>query len=188
MAGGYQNTSNYAKGNGWHQARQRLEYLESTVAAIKVRHDAEIEREKNKQAEDDRIKKEKEDEERRAKEKLEREELNKSMMDNMNKRLVDIVCLALSGKRLDEIDLSHRAEALRVTVLIAKTQTNDDVLAKLMAEQERMKVQLDEAAAARRRLEKMEQEIQILRQSRDDAKVEAEAWRQEAIRPGSKRG
>ncbi|GBG66272.1 hypothetical protein CBR_g57870 [Chara braunii] len=164
----------------WHQARQRLEYLEATVASIKVRHDAEIEGEKNKIAEEDRIKKEKENEERRAQEKLEREELNKRMMDNMNKRL-DSVCLALFAA-------SCVAETPCTTAPTVKTHGNDELLAKLMADQEKMKVQLDEAAAARKRLEKIEQEISCLRQARDDVKVEAEAWRQEALRPGSERG
>ncbi|GBG81076.1 hypothetical protein CBR_g31634 [Chara braunii] len=109
------------------------------------------------------------------------------MMDNMKKRL-DTVCLALFGKRLDEIEVLHKSEVSRVTVPIVKAQTGDNVLAKVMAEQERMKVQLEEAATAKRRLEKIEKEMEILRQARDEAKIEAEAWRQEAIRPGSKRG
>ncbi|GBG79320.1 hypothetical protein CBR_g29469 [Chara braunii] len=80
------------------------------------------------------------------------------------------------------------AETPRTTAPMGKTDDNDELLAKLMADQERMKVQLDEAAAARKRLEKLEQEISCLRQARDDTKAEAEAWRQEVFLPSSKRG
>ncbi|GBG92223.1 hypothetical protein CBR_g54766 [Chara braunii] len=178
----------YQRDNGWYQARQRLEYLEGTVAAIKIRYDADVEREKTKQAEDEKAKKDQEDDERRAKDRKEREDFQRQLTESMNSKL-DAVCLALSGKKLEDMH-APRKEAVPPggAVHTSVSHNNDDILARLMTDQERMKIQLDEALAARRRMETLEKEMTTIRLARDEARAEAEAWRQEAIRPGSKRG
>ncbi|GBG63683.1 hypothetical protein CBR_g38995 [Chara braunii] len=187
----HQGGGSYQKGSGWYQAQQRLEYLENTVALIKIRHDTDVEREKNRLAEEEKAVKMKEEEERRALEKKEREETNKALVDSLNCRL-DSVCLALSSKRLEEVEALHKSDPVRITTPSISTmnrgQASDDVFAKLMAEQERMKTQIEDSLAAKSRLEKLERELEVIRQARDDAIVDAEVWRQEATRPGSKRG
>ncbi|GBG90302.1 hypothetical protein CBR_g50551 [Chara braunii] len=64
---------------------------------------------------------------------------------------------------------------------------DDSVLAKLLAEQKRMKSQLDEALMAKRRLELVEKEMHDVIRARDEALADAEKWQQEALRP-RKRG
>ncbi|GBG81218.1 hypothetical protein CBR_g31890 [Chara braunii] len=58
----------------------------------------------------------------------------------------------------------------------------------MLAEQEKMRVQLEEAVSTRQRLEQIEKEMREVNMARDDAKAEAERWQQEALRPGNKRG
>ncbi|GBG85408.1 hypothetical protein CBR_g40050 [Chara braunii] len=69
----------------------------------------------------------------------------------------------------------------------AKNLDNDGLLARLLAEQDRMKVQLDEAIAAKKRLEAVEKEMSEVVQVRDEARAGAVKWQEEALRPG-KRG
>ncbi|GBG80020.1 hypothetical protein CBR_g30281 [Chara braunii] len=181
---------------GWSRTKQRLDVLEHTVVEMKIRYDSEVEREKNLREEEEKTKKEKEEEERRALEKKDREDFRKQLTDSMNSRLDGVVDL-LRGKGnsnevealckdIEKLEKKQVAEA-STSFVLGRNFDNDGVLAQVLAEQERMKVQLEDALTAKRRLVDLEKETKEVIQARDEARVDVEKWQEEALRPG-KRG
>ncbi|GBG80264.1 hypothetical protein CBR_g30630 [Chara braunii] len=191
------NSGQFPRGYGWSQAKQRLDYLEHIVAEMKLRHDAEVEKEKNLKEEEDKAKKAKEEEERRASERKDREDFRKQLTDSMNSRLDGVVDLLRSKSNSNEVEaLRKEVERLggrspladaSVNSTNAMIQDNDGLLARLLAEQDKMKAQLEDALAAKRRLEAIEKEMGEVIRARDEARADAEKWQEEALRPG-KRG
>ncbi|GBG61839.1 hypothetical protein CBR_g23795 [Chara braunii] len=187
-------TSQFGRGFGWNQAKQRLDLLEHIVAEIKIRHDSEVERERSVKDEEEKRRKEKE-EERRASEKKDREEFRKLLTDSMNARLDGVVEL-LRGKgsscevealRKDIERLGKKLVEGATSSSAARCSEGDGLLAQLLAEQERMRSQLEEAMATKRRLEGVEKDMKEVIKARDEARADAEKWQEEANRPG-KRG
>ncbi|GBG61538.1 hypothetical protein CBR_g22335 [Chara braunii] len=186
-------TGKFARGFGWSQAKQRLDYLEHVIVEMKTRHDAEVEKEKNLKADEEKAQKEKAEDERREAEKKDREEFRKQLTDSMNARLDGVVD---KGSSNEVETLRKEVEKLGGRVLLVGAssssvqgamQGNDGLLAKLLAEQERMKNQLDEALLAKRRVESIENDMSAVIRARDEARADAEKWQEEALRPG-KRG
>ncbi|GBG65150.1 hypothetical protein CBR_g49512 [Chara braunii] len=189
------------RNNEWYEAKQRLILLENTVAEIKLRHDVEVEREKNKKDEEEKKKREFEDKERREQDRKEREDMHKRMMDDMNTKW-EKVCGKMSEKQVEskgqtEIEiLQKEIEKLkgRMNVAASSTATNkataegDEVVRQLLREQENMKARLEESLASQKRLESLEAEMTLMRTMRDEALQEVETWKNEALRPGNKRG
>ncbi|GBG82999.1 hypothetical protein CBR_g36528 [Chara braunii] len=191
--------ANQYKGSGWYEAKQRLIVLESTVAEIKLRHDAEVQEEKSRKEEEDKKLREKEDEERRAKDKKEREDFQKQMMTTMNQRRdkMDESINKKNGGQNREVEaLKNEVDRLKKmqihggnsSTMNKNTTDSDEFICRLLRDQDAIKARLDEALTAPRRLDTMEKEMSSLRQMRDDAITETEQWRIEALRPGNKRG
>ncbi|GBG85736.1 hypothetical protein CBR_g40464 [Chara braunii] len=189
------------RNNGWYEAKQRLILLENTVAEIKSRHDAEVEKEKNLKEEEDRKKRIVEDNERREQDRKEREDMHKRMMDDMNekweKRCGKMKDKKDDSKGLSEMELLRREiEGLKGQMVgpAASTSTQrattegDEVVRQLLKEQENMKARLEESLASQKRLENLEAEMDLMRTMRDEALQEVETWKNEALRPGNKRG
>ncbi|GBG89665.1 hypothetical protein CBR_g49518 [Chara braunii] len=156
----------FSRGSGWNQAKQRLDYLEHIIAET---HDAEVEKEKNMKAEEEKALKEKADEERREAERKEREDFRKSLTDSMNTRLNGVVDVLHNKGNNNEVEaLRKEVEKLggkarqggaSTSFVQGTVHDNDSVLAKLLAKQERMNSQLDEALMAKWRLKLVEKEM-----------------------------
>ncbi|GBG78172.1 hypothetical protein CBR_g26205 [Chara braunii] len=148
-------------------------------------------------AEEEKAKKDKKDEERRESERKDREAFRKQLTDSMNSRLDGVVELLRNKGSSNEVE-AFRKEVEKLSgrniPAVASTssvhgmcQDTNGLLAKMLADQERMKSQLEEALLAKRRLELVEKEMNEVIRARDEAKADAEKWQQEALHPG-KRG
>ncbi|GBG80431.1 hypothetical protein CBR_g30896 [Chara braunii] len=190
-------TGQFPRGFGRGQTKQGMDYLEHTLAEIKIRHESEIEKEKNLKAEEEKNARETAEEERREAEKGDREEFRKQLTDSMNIRLDGVVDLLRSKGGSSEVEALRReverlgGRNVPVVALTSSTQAtihdNDGLLAKMMAEQERMKNQLEQALQAKQCLEVIEKEMNEVIRARDEDRADAEKWQQEALCPG-KRG
>ncbi|GBG92308.1 hypothetical protein CBR_g55077 [Chara braunii] len=167
--------------------KPRVENLEATVATIKARHDAEMEREKIKHEEEERKKREKEDEERRREAKKEREELHEQMSKALGGKL-DAVKELLEKKKGSENDevakLRAELELLRkgqaqATNVASTSESEYDKYQKAMSE---------EKARSEKRFAAMEEEIARLKKANAETLGAVETWKAEALRPGNKRG
>ncbi|GBG87886.1 hypothetical protein CBR_g46186 [Chara braunii] len=189
------------RNNGWYEAKQRLILLEDTVAEIKSRHDAEVEKEKNLKEEEDRKKRTVEDNERREKDRKEREDMHKRMMNDMNEKW-EKMCGRMTDKKDDSKGLSEMEQLRREieglkgqmvgpaasTSTQRATAEGDEVVRQLLKEQENMKARLEKSLASQKRLESLEADMALMRTMRDEALQEVETWKNEALRPGNKRG
>ncbi|GBG69955.1 hypothetical protein CBR_g4782 [Chara braunii] len=162
------------KNTGWYDAKQRLIILESTVAEMKIRRDAEIEREKTRKEEEEKKQKEKEEEERRSREKKDREEFQAQMMETMNSRMdkmdesinkknggdakSEVETLRKEVERLQKLQIQGASSST-----VAKNTDNGDLICRMLREQEAMKVRLEEAASMQRKLDAMVKEVEALR-------------------------
>ncbi|GBG68391.1 hypothetical protein CBR_g2934 [Chara braunii] len=183
-AGAPQGTkAGYGYGGG---LRPRVEILEVTIAGIKAHQDAEIAKEKSKREEEERIKKEKEEEERRLQEKKAREEFQAEMRNELSGNL-DSVRELLESKKGDKDDevtkMRLEIENLRKTLREGNgASSSESVFDRYKRELE------EERAKSDRRLAAMEDEIARLRVVNDKVVAAADVWKQEALRPGNKRG
>ncbi|GBG67430.1 hypothetical protein CBR_g565 [Chara braunii] len=181
------------RSNGWYEARQRLIILENTVAEIKIRHDAEVEKVKSKRDEEEKKKRDDDEKERREQDRKEREEMHRQMMEDMNKKW-EKICEKMDEKKGDsrkkEIDRlrSFANNAVASTSSTKATIEGEELIRQLLREQEAMKKKLEESIAAQKRLEILENEMTLMRTMRDEALKEVETWKNEALRPGNKRG
>ncbi|GBG66677.1 hypothetical protein CBR_g66812 [Chara braunii] len=166
---------------------------------MKIRHDAEIEKEKNRAAEEEKAKKEKEYEQRRQQEKKNQDDFRKELTDSVQQQLADVVELVQGknqGAKTDEEVEALKKEIERLnncksTASTSKAQlheNNDGLIAKMFAEQERMKLLLEDALTSKKRLELIEQEMKNVKATIDEARAEADRWQEEALRPGNKQG
>ncbi|GBG67908.1 hypothetical protein CBR_g1027 [Chara braunii] len=64
---------------------------------------------------------------------------------------------------------------------------DDAFLARMMQEQEMMKQRLETAMKACQKMESLEEEIQTLKKSQEEAVMEAKNWKREALKSGNKR-
>ncbi|GBG68708.1 hypothetical protein CBR_g3250 [Chara braunii] len=68
-----------------------------------------------------------------------------------------------------------------------QTYNSDAALAHLLQEQKEMRAKLESAVGACRRVETLENELWLIKQSHDDAIQEMETWKKEALRTDNKR-
>ncbi|GBG65558.1 hypothetical protein CBR_g51441 [Chara braunii] len=192
-AGNY-GSGQYSRGSGWYSTNQRLSCLEDTVSRIKVRHDAEEEREKTKRDEDERKKKEIEKENRCAEERKEREDFHRRMAEEMNVRF-DKVCEVLETKKYKDSSstiakLQAEVESLQKRKVADPPSdcgtVMDEATARRLRELEDSHKLSQEIAD--RKVAALEEEVVIVRLLHDHATSEAATWKQEALRPGNKRG
>ncbi|GBG62590.1 hypothetical protein CBR_g31226 [Chara braunii] len=97
----------------------------------------------------------------------------------MNAKL-DKVCEALAGKQ-DKVPAKGTGEA-------SSSYTHqDDAIAILMRRQEEMRIKLELAVGAQKKVESLEAQVCSLEKLRDEITAEAETWKKEALRSGNKR-
>ncbi|GBG65645.1 hypothetical protein CBR_g51945 [Chara braunii] len=161
---------------------------------MKIRHDAEIEREKIKKEEEEKKKREQEDQERRERDRKEREEQHSLMMEGMNKKR-EKVCETMNGKKKEEPThpdieaMKKEIERLKATnqKAVASTSTSkamiegEELVRQLLREQELTNHKLEESIVTQRRLESLEKEMSLMRTMRDEALNEVETWKNEAL-------
>ncbi|GBG88496.1 hypothetical protein CBR_g47966 [Chara braunii] len=176
--------------SGGGYLRQRVTTLEDVVEKIKSKHDADEAKEQAAKEEIERKKRENKEEERRMREKKEREEFHSSITKELSSKL-DVVVGAI-GKKNDDSEvakLKQEIERLKCEQCVAgpsttvhKPPTEAQRVERLKQEQAEMK------AESERRFAISEEEIAKLNRLREEAVADAEAWKNEALRPGNKRG
>ncbi|GBG72303.1 hypothetical protein CBR_g11232 [Chara braunii] len=197
--GGYNgNTGNYnynRGGGGWSYTNQRLANLEDQVSKFKVRYDAEEEREKIKKEEEERRSREEEEEKRRERDRKDREVAYKKMSEEMNARFYK-VSEALESKTTKDSSkeiamLKEQIERLQHTKdgdrpsSSGATSIENEMMRKLHELEE---FKSSAQAEADRRVTLLEEEVKVLKLLHKRVQDEAESWKQEALRPGNKRG
>ncbi|GBG66962.1 hypothetical protein CBR_g74650 [Chara braunii] len=158
---------------------------------MKARHDAEIAREKEKKDEEEKMKKQREDDEKRLREKKDREEFHMAISETMTSKL-DLMCEILLGKKGREADEGVTKLRVEIGELNKRIQehagTSSSTRATLeMDTMKRLRREQEERLKMERRLAALEMETVDLRKSKDDAQAQDELWKEEALRPGSKR-
>ncbi|GBG80390.1 hypothetical protein CBR_g30758 [Chara braunii] len=125
------------------------------------------------------------------------------MNDAMNARF-ETVCDAFRGqKKNSEADvqkiqvLEKKIQGLKVAqstmarndgASTTKMGVRDDaLLARILQKHEEMKAKMDVATAANKRVESLEEALRVLKQQHEDAVLEAENWKKEALQTGNKR-
>ncbi|GBG69714.1 hypothetical protein CBR_g4545 [Chara braunii] len=158
----------------------------ASVTGIKAHQDAEIVKERSKNEEEEWIKKENEEEERRLREKKAREDFQSEMKKEISSK-VDTVCELLESKKgsnEDEVTkMRIEIEGLRKALRNGNgVSTSENTFDKYKRELEEERLRSD------RRLAAMEEEIARLRTVNEEAVAAADVWKNEALRPGNKRG
>ncbi|GBG65619.1 hypothetical protein CBR_g51502 [Chara braunii] len=166
--------------------RPRVESLEASLAGIKAHQDAEIAKERAKKEEEEHLKKEKEEEERRLQEKKARENFQDEMRSEIGTKLDSVRELLESkkGNNGDEVaKLRVEIEGLRAMLRTGQVaSTSESTFDRYKRELE------DDKARSDRRLATMEEEIARLRTLNEEVNAAADVWKNEALRPGNKRG
>ncbi|GBG60996.1 hypothetical protein CBR_g18592 [Chara braunii] len=160
---------------------------------MKVRYDAEEERERTRKEEEERNKRKREEEEWRARDKKEREDFQKQLGESMNTRF-DVLCEALLGKKKEGSDefekLKRQIDKLEKLqsgfVPVMNECVSVDMTARRLHEQE--EEQRKACEESERRIVILEEEVVLLRRLNEQKTSEAATWKQEALRPGNKRG
>ncbi|GBG60226.1 hypothetical protein CBR_g3469 [Chara braunii] len=197
--------SGYNGGAGGSGLGQRVRSLEEIVGRINSKHEADEAKVKKEREDEDRKAREKEDEERRMKEKKEREDLQREMHKEMASKL-DKVCEAVNAKKVGGDDEVGKLRA-QVEVLTRRCynlggaqkskEVDSDEVTKLRVEVEKLKPEevarlrkehADVKAATDKRLATLEEVIFALQKNCEAAEANADVWRNEALRPGNKRG
>ncbi|GBG72780.1 hypothetical protein CBR_g12348 [Chara braunii] len=166
---------------------------------MKVRHDAEEEKERNRKDDEEKAKKEKEEEERRLQDRKEHEAFHREMAVTMNSKL-DRVCEVLKeskGKDCDTVEKLHaevdelrrcRVATASVAPVTVSKVPERELIDQLLHEQEELKKRLASISLTDQRVAAMEGELVGLRKERDGAVVKADAWMNQALQPDNKRG
>ncbi|GBG70547.1 hypothetical protein CBR_g6673 [Chara braunii] len=153
-----------------------------------------------KQQEEEKKKRALEEEESRSKEKKDREEFQKQLNDAWNAKF-EAMCGSLrsgrgAGANEEEINkLKKQVESLQIRntqgnslgASTSKAAGGDDAfLARMMQEQEIIKQPMETAMKACQRMESLEEEIRTLKKAEEEAVMEAEIWKKEALKSGNK--
>ncbi|GBG63413.1 hypothetical protein CBR_g38035 [Chara braunii] len=165
------------------------------MMAIKAKQEAEEAKKKAMKEEEKKAARQKEEDERKENERKERLDFQKMMGDTMNERFDQMRRDLLSGKDKDkksEIEkIRKKMKSLRqmqftTGVTAGSGGVSPGVAAKRVREIEEASRKTQEEND--KRFESMEEKIRMLTKERDEALVAAENWKNEAFRPGSKRG
>ncbi|GBG87602.1 hypothetical protein CBR_g45754 [Chara braunii] len=155
-----------------------------------------------KKQEEEKLKKEKEEEDRRLKEKKDREAFQKEMNHAMNARLesvcdafrgqkknaeVDVQKIEALGKEIQGLKVAHSTMARNDGTSTSRMGVQDDaLLARILQEREETKAKMEVATVANKRAESLEEALRLLKQQHEDALLEAENWKKEALQTGNK--
>ncbi|GBG63785.1 hypothetical protein CBR_g39329 [Chara braunii] len=180
--------SGYSGGNGWFG--KRVSTLEDKVARICEKHEADEAKEKAAREEEERKKREREEEDRRQREKKDREDFQSQMKQELNENL-DKVYKAIDGKRngdSEEVaklkatinDLQRRMNGVSASTEVTKPVSEAEELARLRREQVEIKTASDKRQSA------LKDVVLALQRQCEEAEVNAEAWKNEPLRPGNK--
>ncbi|GBG70983.1 hypothetical protein CBR_g8283 [Chara braunii] len=155
-----------------------------------------------KREEEEMVRREHEAEARRLIEKKDREDFQKELNDTWNAKFESVCGAICGGKNVGSHDeelakLKKQVELLQIKQLqkgnaagasSSRSVPGDDtLLARLMQEQEIMKKKMESAFNTCKRMEGLEKELRVLKQSHEKAVLEAETWKKEALKSGNKR-
>ncbi|GBG86730.1 hypothetical protein CBR_g41795 [Chara braunii] len=207
----------YSGGGGGSGLGRRVSTLEEIVGKISNKQEAEEAKARQQRKEEEKTKREKEDEERRLKDKREREELQREMsakMDRLSeavngkkssdsdeiaklKSLVEALTRQCNLGREKETKVGESEEVVKLRAQVeqlkrdASGANTSSAMPKHVKESEelvRLRCEQSEVkAATEKRLATLEEVIFALQKQCETAEANAEAWRNEALRPGNKR-
>ncbi|GBG62273.1 hypothetical protein CBR_g29881 [Chara braunii] len=172
---------------------------------------ADEEKEKRQKEEEERMKREKEEEERRAQWKKEREKFKEDMGVRLEQRMDKVMGRTKQGDSSeDEVtrlkkeneDLrrallsggeSSHVEKLKkglaeLQTLVATKHTKEDEMAAIRQEIEQLRSSASARGDVERELADLKSELVVLRGQSERALNESQRWKDEAMRPGNKRG
>ncbi|GBG79508.1 hypothetical protein CBR_g29655 [Chara braunii] len=147
-------------------------------------------KEKAAKEEAEKKKREQEDEERRERERRDRESFHGTITKELSTKLNVVVgAIEKKGDESEVARLKAEIERLKCAQSVAgpssyvtKPLTEGELFEKFRREQAELKMESDQ------RFTILEEEIAKVNQMRDEVVADAEAWKNEALRPGNKRG
>ncbi|GBG93480.1 hypothetical protein CBR_g71365, partial [Chara braunii] len=180
----------YPSGGGW--LGKRVSTLEEQIAKISIRHDVAEAKERALQEEAEKKKRIREEEERRQRDQQEREKYQAKMNRGMKEKL-DKVVEAIKGKKSNENDKVARlkAEVERLKKSHNGASNSATVTQPGRESEELVRLRREQAemkVAAEKRFASLEDVILALQKQCEEAENNAEVWRNEALHPRNKRG